>query len=92
VSCTAATAIAALVPRQRAVVAGKIESVSSFERPWIRTDAALADGTGLVILRFVGRSAVPGLMAGSWVLAEGMPALERGVFLMRNPRYSFAAS
>jgi hypothetical protein len=91
VSCTT-SAIAALVPRHRALVAGKIESVSSFERPWVRTDAVLADGTGVVILRFIGRAAVPGLMAGSRVIAEGTPALECGVVLMRNPHYSFAAS
>ncbi len=86
------TAIAALVPRRRAVVAGTIESVASFERPWVRTDAVLADGTGELVLRFHGRSAVPGMTAGTHVVAEGMPALERGVLVMRNPLYSFAAT
>ncbi len=90
-SCTA-TAIAALVPRQRAVVAGKIKSVASFERPWVRTDVVLVDGTGAVVLRFVGRAAVPGMVAESRVIAEGTPALERGELLMFNPVYSFAAS
>ena len=90
-SCTT-TAIAALVPRQRAVVAGKIESVDSFERPWVRTDAVLVDGTGVLVLRFVGRAAVPGMVTGSRVVAEGTPAFERGVLLMRSPLYSFAVS
>ncbi len=87
-----ATAIAALVPRQRAVVTGKIESVDSFERPWVRTDAILVDGTGVLVLRFIGRAAVPGMVAGSRVVAEGTTAFERGVLLMRNPLYSLALS
>jgi hypothetical protein len=86
------TAIAALVPRQRSRVAGKVESVVSFQRPWVRTDAVLVDGTGAVVLRFHGRAAVPGMTAGVSVIAEGTPALERGVLLMRNPLYSFAAA
>ena len=90
--CTSTTAIAALVPRQRSVVVGKIESVASFERPWVRSDAVLVDGTGALVLRFMGRAAVPGLVAGSRVIAEGTPALERGVLLMRNPLYSFATA
>ena len=86
------TAIAALVPRRRSRVAGKIESVVSFERPWVRTDAVLVDGTGALVLRFHGRAAVPGMHVGARVVAEGTPTLERGVLLMRNPLYSFAPS
>ena len=64
----------------------------SYERPWVRTDAVLVDGTGALILRFLGRSAVPGLSSGSQVVAEGTPSFERGVLLMRNPLYSFVAA
>ena len=88
--CTT-TAIAALVPRQRARVAGKVESVVSFQQPWVRTDAVLVDGTGALVLRFHGRAGVPGMAAGAQVVAEGTPALDRGVLLMRNPLYWFAA-
>ncbi len=87
-NCTT-TAIAALVPRRRSLVAGKIESVASFERPWVRTDVVLADDTGSLVLRFMGRAAVPGMGVGRRVVAEGTPAIERGVLLMRNPLYSF---
>jgi hypothetical protein len=83
------TAIAALMPRRRAVVAGTIESVAHFERPWVRTDAVLGDASGTLVLRFMGRSAVPGIVAGRRLFAEGTPALEDGVLLMRNPLYSF---
>jgi hypothetical protein len=86
----ATTAVAALVPRRRSRVAGEIESVVSFERPWVRADAVLVDATGALILRFLGRASVPGVRAGARVVAEGTPALERGVLLMRNPLYSFA--
>ena len=85
-------AVAALVPRQRAVVVGDIQSVASYEKPWVRTDAVLADGTGALILRFMGRARVPGLAAGRRVTVEGTPTSERGVLVMRNPLYSFAAS
>jgi hypothetical protein len=85
-------AIAALVPRQRSRVTGRIESVVSYERPWVRTDAVLDDGTGALVLRFLGRSRVPGMAGGLRVIAEGTPALERGVLLMRNPIYSFATA
>jgi hypothetical protein len=91
VTC-ATTAIGALVPRQRSRVAGEIESVVSDERPWVRTDAALVDGTGVLVLRFMGRAGVPGIAAGARLIAEGTPALERGVLLMRNPLYSFVAA
>lgn len=89
-SCRA-TAIAALVPRRRAAVAGEVESVVTYERPWVRTDAVLNDGTGTVTLRFMGRSGVPGIAAGSRLVAVGTPAVERGVLLIRNPFYSFGA-
>jgi hypothetical protein len=85
-------AVAALVPRQRAVVVGQIQSVASYERPWVRTDAVLDDGTGALILRFMGRAAVPGMVAGRPVMADGTPASVRGVLVMRNPLYSFVAS
>jgi hypothetical protein len=87
----ATTAIAALVPRQRSRVVGDIQSVTAYERPWVRTDAVLVDGTGALVLRFLGRSGVPGLAAGLRLFAEGTPSFERGVLLMRNPLYSFAA-
>ncbi len=71
------------------MVAGEVESVVSYRRPWVRTDAVLGDGTGTLVLCFMGRAAVPGIAAGCRLVAEGTPAFERGVVLMRNPLYSF---
>jgi len=86
------TAIAAVTPRQRATVRGEIVSVQSYERPWVRTDAEVTDGTGSVLLRFLGRSGIPGLVAGCQIIAEGTPGLVRGALVMLNPRYSLTGA
>jgi len=83
-----ATAIAAVAPRQRTTVCGEIMSVVSYERPWVRTDAEVTDGTGRLLLRFLGRSAIPGLVVGAQIAAEGTPGFVRGALVMLNPRYS----
>lgn len=82
------TAIAAVAPRRRATVGGEIVFVVSYDWPWVRTDAAMTDGTGSLVLRFMGRPGIPGLVAGSWLEAEGTPGWVRGVLVMLNPRYS----
>ena len=87
-----ATTIASQVIRRRAVVRGKVISVVSYQLPWIRTDVELSDGTGAIVLRFMGRAELPGFAMGRCMTAEGTPALERGVLLMRNPLYSFAGA
>jgi hypothetical protein len=84
-----ATAIAAVAPRQRTTVRGEVVSVVSYERPWVRTDAEITDGTGSLLLRFSGRAAIPGLCAGRHIEAEGTAACVRGALLIVNPLYSF---
>ena len=86
------TAIGAMVPRKRNTVRGQITSVVHIERPWVRTDAVLDDGTGTLVLRFFGRAAVAGLVAGSRVVAQGTPGRVDGTVVMMNPLYSFATS
>jgi hypothetical protein len=86
-----ATAIGELEPRRRARVSGEILSVVSYERPWVRTDAELGDGTGVVKLRFMGRAAVPGLIAGRRIVAEGVPGVRDGALVIHNPLYKFVA-
>jgi len=71
------------------VVAGEVESVVSYQRPWVRTDAEISDGTGTLVLRFFGRASVPGFANGRHVLAQGTPGLARGRMVMINPLYSF---
>ena len=86
-----ATAIEAVVPRRRVTVSGKVASVVSYERPWVHTDIEVGDGTGVIVLRFMGRTEVPGFEPGRFVVAEGTPGLVRGLLVMLNPRYRFAA-
>lgn len=85
------TAIGKLEPRQRATVSGEILSVVSYELPWVRTDAELGDGTGVVVLRFIGRAEVLGLSPGRHIVAHGTPAERNGVLVIPNPLYEFAA-
>ena len=85
-----ATAVASLEPRRRATVAGQIRSVESYEHPYPRTEVELDDGTGTILLRFVGRREVPGFAPKLDVVVEGTPRLERGALVMWNPLYCFA--
>jgi hypothetical protein len=85
------TAIAAVVIRKRNTVRGGIVCVVHVERPWVRTDALLDDGTGTLVLRFFGRAAVPGLVSGRRVVAQGTPGRADGTVVMLNPLYSFVA-
>ena len=81
--------IAPAVPRQRTTFRGKIVSLDIGETPWVRTDAVLSDGTGTLVLRFVGRRSIPGLDVGRGVVVEGTPGREGDALVMVNPLYSF---
>jgi hypothetical protein len=83
------TPIASLEPRRRATVAGEIRSVRSYERPYLRTEVELDDGTGVLFLRFMGRAEIPGLAPGLHMHADGTPRDERGTLVMLNPLYGF---
>jgi hypothetical protein len=48
----------------------------------------LDDGTGTLVLRFFGRAAVPGLVSGRGVVAQGTPGRADGTVVMINPLYS----
>ena len=86
------TAIAAVVLRKRNTVRGEIVCVMSTQRAWVRTDAELRDATGSLVLRFIGRASVPGLVNGRQIVAEGTPGLVNGMVVMLNPIYSFVNS
>jgi hypothetical protein len=83
------TAIAALTLRRRCRIAGTVDSVTVRHRPWLRTDVELADATGSVILRFVGRDGLPGVAPGRCVIAEGTPARVGEATVFLNPLYGF---
>ena len=81
--------IAAVESRQRATLRGEIVSVNGFETPWVRTNAVVSDGTGTLVLRFVGRRSIPGIDVGRTVVVKGTPGFVSGELVMLNPIYSF---
>ena len=83
------TSIGSLVPRRRATVMGEVRSVTSYERPYVRTEAKLEDGTGVIVLRFMGQRRVPGLAPGRRMVALGTPGRVRDALVMLNPIYCF---
>jgi hypothetical protein len=85
------TAMASLVPRRRATVAGQVCSVMFYEHPYVRTEAELRDETGVVVLRFMGRASLPGVATGACMVAEGTPRPEGTALVMLNPLYWFGA-
>jgi hypothetical protein len=85
------TAVAALTLRTRSAVRGTITRVTTSRRPWVHTDVELTDQTGAVVLLFMGRSGVPGVVEGRRLRAEGTPLLQRGRLVMLNPSYAFEA-
>jgi hypothetical protein len=63
--------------------------VNTLKTPALRTDVTINDGTGILVLRFVGRSTVPGVESGRCLVVEGTPGCMHGELVMLNPLYSF---
>jgi hypothetical protein len=85
----APTAISAAVPRRRATLEGRVTAVRAYARPWVRYDVDVSDGTGSVTLRFLGRTAVPGMRPGRRLSMEGTPAENSSKLVLLNPLYEF---
>ena len=81
--------IASVEPRMRTTLRGEIVSVNGYETPWVRADAIVNDGTGTLVLRFVGRRSIQGIDVGRSVVVKGTAGLVRGELVMLNPIYSF---
>ncbi len=81
--------ISSAAPRRRTTLWGDIVSLVSSEAPRVRTDATISDGTGTLVLRFVGRAWVPGLEVGRRLVVDGTPGYVSGELVMLNPLYSF---
>jgi hypothetical protein len=84
--------VEALTPRCRAVLSGTLTRIEVVRRFGPRVDAVLDDGTGKVILRFLGRVVLPGFGVGARVRCEGTALFERGRMVLLNPRYEIASS
>ncbi len=56
-------------------------------------EALVADGTGELVIVFMGRRALPGLTLGTRVIVEGVAGQQRdGSVRMVNPKFEFSAT
>lgn len=55
-------------------------------------DAYLADGTGEIVVRWLGRDAIAGVAPGATMEVDGTVIDQRGTLLLLNPRYRFSPS
>ena len=88
-----------LEPRCRAVLRGRVQGVRVRHPPpggggsiGRCLEAELDDGTGVVCLRWLGRTGIPGIGAGTLLTAEGTVLADRGRLVLLNPRYRLAHS
>jgi hypothetical protein len=75
--------------RGRAVLRGEVGELAVRTGRGRSFDALFSDGTGTVLLRFLGRSAVPGLVPGTHLVVEGTALAQDGRFVLLNPLYRF---
>jgi RecG-like helicase len=72
--------------RQRVRIAGVIRRLTVFPMQDNESlEAVVSDGTGEVVVRFMGRRAIGGLSLGTRVVVEGVLAEQRGSIRMINP-------
>lgn len=82
-----ATPIRDLAPRTRATVAGEVHAMTYPGHGAAPSCAArLEDGSGSVLLVFLGRDHVPGVDAGRRLIAEGMVTEVEGHLAIYNPK------
>lgn len=95
-----ARTVADATPRARAVLVGVVRNVVAHHAQWVKGpvgttsrgaayDAWLDDGTGSIVVRWVGREAVPGVRPGARMRVEGTVAHVRGHVVVLNPLYRF---
>ena len=78
--------------RTRVRIAGVIRRLTVFPMQDNESlEAVVSDGTGDVIVRFMGRRAIGGLGLGTRVVVEGVLGETRGQVQMMNPRLEFTA-
>jgi amino acid transporter len=84
----ATTPIAAVVPRQRVRVAGRVKSIRVQPRAGTSNlECVLSDGTGGILLVFQGRPKIAGIDPGARLVAEGMVGTWSRRPAMLNPSF-----
>jgi RecG-like helicase len=77
--------------RERVKIAGVIRRLTVFPmRDNEALEALVSDGTGEVVIRFMGRRGIEGLGLGTRVVVEGAIAEQRGQRRMLNPLLEFS--
>ncbi|HET6793826.1 MAG TPA: OB-fold nucleic acid binding domain-containing protein, partial [Acidimicrobiales bacterium] len=88
-----ATPIRDLRPRQPGRVAGRVRSVTV--QPWAgvpNLEITLEDPTGRVLVVFLGRRHVPGVVTGARMMVEGVLGTHRGQPAIINPLYELLSA
>jgi hypothetical protein len=91
-SLDGAVPISSLQLRQRARVAGRVKSVTV--KPWgdsASLQVQLVDDHGRMVVAFLGRRQIAGMVPGAKLAVEGTVADLRGQMGMINPNYEFLA-
>jgi amino acid transporter len=84
----ATTPIAAVVPRQRVRVAGRVKSVRVQPRAGTQNlECVVSDGSGGILLVFQGRPKIAGIDPGARLVAEGMVGTWGRRTAMLNPSF-----
>jgi RecG-like helicase len=74
-------------PRERTKVAGVIRRLTVFPMQDNESlEVVVSDGTGEVLVQFMGRRAIRGLTLGTKVVVEGVLGNQHGRTVMLNPR------
>jgi predicted extracellular nuclease len=73
--------------RRRLVVTGSIRGVRVQRDTVLQFDADLDDGTGRIMLVFLGRAAIGGIEPGRRVTIEGTVTASHGHHVVLNPLY-----
>jgi RecG-like helicase len=77
--------------RERIKIAGVIRRMTVFPMEGREAlEALVSDGTGEVIVVFMGRRGIGGLSLGTRVVVEGVLGQQRGSVKMLNPRLEFS--
>lgn len=73
-------------------IAGVIRRLTVFPMQEMESlEAVVSDGTGEIVVKFMGRRAIRGLGLGTRVVVEGVLAEQHGTVQMINPRLEFTA-
>jgi hypothetical protein len=88
VAADGATAVSTCCDRQLVTVSGTLRSVVLTPRDGAPAlEAELFDGTGVVVLVWLGRRRIPGLDCGRSLTAHGRVLVHDGRRVIYNPRY-----